>query len=555
MSKPHLVNESEYWNEMAGRMRIATYNQCGELLEEAKCIWGISRNTFYRKLAKHGYTSRRNRSDKGQVGITFTEMQEIAKILVNSNRANNKRLLSLEAAIKLARANGAIKTKLSASQISRVMNAHNMLPKQLKKATPHQNLKSLHPNYCWEFDVSICILYYMKDEGDLGLMKNSEFYKNKPENFEKVKKKRLLRYLITDHASGAFYLRYYLGAGESTEILFDFLMRAFNCRDDDSGMYGVPRYLVWDAGSANQSSIIQSLLRGLDVKYLTHIPGNPRAKGQVERTHNLVETSFEGLLSFDKVAGLEDLNAKATNWRLAYNLQEKLRRADATRYELWNKIEPSQLRLPPSVSICQGLLREKLETRIVRGDLTISYQTKGYPSYDYSVANVTNITIGSAIQVCVNPYKAPNIFVVTDAGQVACDALKKDAYGFYEEASLIGAEYKRPIDTVIEQNNKGLEAVDTRLNAFAHIDPRAIPSLPNKIGMRIKTDDPLMRRELSTYESYQYLQLRLGEDFDVIKDGLYEELAAASPWSEEELDKSYPIKPTFKTNLKITAGG
>lgn len=59
----------------------------------------------------------------------------------------------------------------------------------------------------------MCVLYYL-DRGGLAVMDKKEFYKNKPQNVKRIANERVLRYLVTDHYSGAFYLHYFLAAGE-----------------------------------------------------------------------------------------------------------------------------------------------------------------------------------------------------------------------------------------------------------------------------------------------------------------------------------------------------
>lgn len=88
-----------------------------------------------------------------------------------------------------------------------------------------------------------------------------------------------MRYLATDHYSGAFFLRYYLAPGENTETITQFLLEAFCERDTGELMYGVPQILIWDAGSANIAHQTRHMLDMLEVKHIAHTPGRPWAKG------------------------------------------------------------------------------------------------------------------------------------------------------------------------------------------------------------------------------------------------------------------------------------
>jgi hypothetical protein len=320
-------------------------------------------------------------------------------------------------------------------------------------------MRSLHPNHVHQFDVSVCVLYYL-DKGGLATKDKKQFYKNKPENESKAKKLRLLRYLITDHYSGTFYLEYFQAPGENQPTLFDFLMRAWSERNHPSDpFHGVPEIMVWDAGSANQSHMIRNLLDQLQVDHRVHTPGQPRGKGQVERIHDLVERGFEGRLSLMKVESLEDLNAAAHKWMRHCNATKVHTRSGTTRYGLWQTIKPEQLRLCPPRELCEQLLRAKPEPRQVRGDLTISYTIKGYDRATYSVADVPGVRVGETVTVSVNPYRAPSVFVSLEEGgeQFECQPMERDAAGFYQDAPVFGRSYASKPDTDVDTNRKSMD--------------------------------------------------------------------------------------------------
>jgi len=88
-----------------------------------------------------------------------------------------------------------------------------------------QALASDHPNDVWQIDASISTLFYVPDERQSGMqdMAPGVFYKNKPENFERVARQRVTRFVITDHTSGAVKVRYALG-GESEANFTEFFL-------------------------------------------------------------------------------------------------------------------------------------------------------------------------------------------------------------------------------------------------------------------------------------------------------------------------------------------
>ncbi|MEW7986505.1 MAG: hypothetical protein AB2810_15940 [Candidatus Thiodiazotropha endolucinida] len=453
----------DYFRSLAQRLSDAGYRKRGKLIDEAMKFLNISRSLVYKGLKDHaGWDSgRKQRIDKGESCLSDEEAKAIANLMVESRRANGKRLLPCGDALAIAQANGMVNINISAATALRIMRERGFHPDQLERPSPHVELRSLHPNHVWEFDVSVCVLYYM-DNGGLSVMDHKRFYKNKPDNFRKIANERILRYLVTDHTTGTLYLRYYLSPGEDQETLYNFLMEAFTKRDHaQDPFHGVPYIFIWDAGSANQSHLIRNLLDRLDVRHWPHTPGNPRAKGQVESSHNIVERKFEGRLSLMRIDSLDHLNEVAHAWMRYFNGVEIHTRHGHTRYGLWQTIKPEQLRIVPPRVVCDELLRTKPERRQVKGNLVIQYKVPGYETKNYSVADIPNVRVKDYVEVCVNPYKAPSIYVIgkDDEGKeihYACDPIEQDAFGFPLNAPVIGQEYRAAPDTQTDQHRKAL---------------------------------------------------------------------------------------------------
>jgi len=457
------ADELRHFDRVAQELREAPRGQKGQIVARAAQFLSCSKDRVYRGLKAAGWDAQRQRRrDRGASQVSREEAAMVASIMRQSTRDSGKRLLSVEAALEIALANpesSGVTTQASADTYARVMREHGLHPDQVGRATPHTQMRSEHPNHVHQFDVSVCVLYYL-DKGGLAVMDAKRFYKNKPQNAAKVVNQRVLRYLITDHYSGAFYVEYFLAAGEDQETLFEFLMRAWPERGHPHDpFHGVPQMMVWDAGSANQSHLIRNLLDQLQVTHWAHIPGQPRSKGQVERTHDLVERGFEGRLSLLKVESLEALNEAAHAWMRNFNAKKIHTRTRTTRYGLWQTIRPDQLRLCPPRELCEQLLRTKPEPRKVRGDLTISYAIKGFDSATYSVAELPGVRIGEPVIVTVNPYRAPNVFVALkeDGEQVECLPLERDAAGFYLDSPVFGVNYAAKPDTDVDASRKAMD--------------------------------------------------------------------------------------------------
>ena len=102
------------------------------------------------------------------------------------------------------------------------------------------------------------------------------------------------------------------------------------------------------------------------------MPGNPRAKGQVEKANDIVETQFECLLKLEPVQSIEELNEAAERWCAAFNANRlegrdtRLTRGGkkiASRLELWNRIEEAQLKELPAPDICRQIFTTGVQVR------------------------------------------------------------------------------------------------------------------------------------------------------------------------------------------------
>ena len=199
---------------------------------------GISLATLYRKLeAVSVKPTRKRRSDAGKTELKPEEAKLISAVLVEAMRRNGNRLMSVRQAVEMLRANGKIEAArideetgevipLSENTITRALREYKLHPDQLLQPEPVSRMKSEHPNHCWQIDPSLCVLYYLPRQGkDTGLrvMKEEEFYKNKPKNVVKIENDRVWRYTGTDHASGTIAVRYYFG-GETSANLCDFFI-------------------------------------------------------------------------------------------------------------------------------------------------------------------------------------------------------------------------------------------------------------------------------------------------------------------------------------------
>lgn len=453
------MGDSPGWQErMVGVLqaaRSAGHGGKAAVYAAAAAELGVSVSTIKRNLSEHTGRQRRRRTDAGVHALSLEEARLLSAYLTESTRGNAKRLLTLEDGVAQLRANGKISaarldestgelTPLSLSAIARALRSYQLHPDQLKAPEPVTRLISKHPNHVWQLDASLCVLYYLRPSRDaatgLKVMSDAEFNKNKPANLERVEPERVWRYVVTDHTSGAFYVEYVLGAESALNITSVFI-NAIQRREGQP-FHGVPYLLMMDPGSANLSAVSRNLFTSLQVGLQINKPGNPRAKGQVESTNNLVERRFESGLRFVPVRDIAHLNRLAQSWTAWFNGTAEHSRHGETRYAAWQRIREDQLRLAPPAALCKELARSSPKPRVVSPDLKVSFGGR-----NYHVDRVPGVLVGERLLICRNPYREDGVQAVTfGEGGRECyhllEPVQTDEWGQDTRGAVIGEEHK-----------------------------------------------------------------------------------------------------------------
>ena len=551
---------------------------------------GMSTATLHRHLGKITVKpERKKRSDAGDVSLTRDEAVAISAVLMTSHRKTNKRLMSIGQAVEVMRANGEVRAErtdpatgelvpLSDSAIARALRHYNLHPDQLNRPTPAVELKSLHPNHVWQVDASLCVLYYLnartESESGLQVMDRDKFYKNKPANLKRIEADRVWSYEITCHHSSTIYLQYVMGAESGTNLAECFI-NATQKREGDP-FHGVPFVLMMDMGSANTSGLFTNLARRLQVKTIPHAPGNARATGQVEKSRDLIERSFESGLRLRPVRDLAELNAQAHRWARWFNATKVHSRHGKTRYDAWMTITAEQLRVAPPVEVCQALLTETPETRKVTDFLTVSYKGR-----EFDGRGVPNVMVGEKLHITLTPWVLDAAMVVdtdADGNEVlhSIPLVARDDAGFRVDGNVIGEDWKRPADTQLEANRKEVDrfAYDATTDAEAEakrkakavpfggrIDPgKVIDQAPERTFLPRRGTD--LQTTVSTHKAPARLLSPFEAAAELVRLGVTmtrETSAQVRAWYPEGVPEDQlqdlQARLTVRSGLRVVAGG
>lgn len=495
--------------DLAREVQLAPRGRRTALCRAAALDLGMSLATLYRRLEEVTVTApRKKRADAGKTALTHKEALLISALLIESIRANDKQLSTIERAVERLRANGLIVAGrvdeetgeiqlLSESAISRALRAYNLHPEQLLQPAPAVELASKHPNHVWQIDASISTQFYLDDDG-AKVINKAEYYDGKPGNLAKIERKRLWRYVITDHTSGAIYVQYVLGA-ESAENLCNVLICCMQKRGEHDPLHGVPFAIMTDPGAAMTSAIFRNLCRALAIELIINKVGNARAKGQVEQAHNIVEREFESGLKLQKAESLEQINEWAGRWMRYHNATAIHTRHRRTRYGLWLTIKPEQLRIAPPAEVCRELAISAPEQRKVSTKLRVSFR-----GAEFDVSTVPGVMVGERLLMTRNPWRDQDSAQVVLTGEdgreqfLVVDRVARDENGFATTAAVIGDAFKAHADTPAQTARKVIEQIATETDSVESAEAaRKAKAVP--FGGRIDPSKHITDTVLPTY--------------------------------------------------------
>jgi hypothetical protein len=477
---------------VAQAAEIAGHGERGRIYQQACQELGMSLQTLHRKL-KHVAIrgARKRRADHGAVVLARDEAQIISAYVLEHIRKNNKKTKSIQQAVSELRVNGEIVAgrvdddtgeiiELSDGAIHRALRSYGLHPEQLLATAPVTTMISKHPNHVWQLDASLCVLYKLPDNPGYGITEvdSVERYKNKLGHFARIEHKLVQRYLITDHATCAVFIWYAMG-GESTDSLCRLLVEAVQQRGQYP-FYGIPHMLYVDRGSANRSAIFRNLCQALGIRL--EFAQGARAKGQVEKMHDVIELGFEsGLKMATDVRDVDALNRMSHQWMHWFNGTQKHSRHGMTRYAAWQLIKPHQL-LTTRLDTEQLLLLAKespVERKVTPG-LTVNFAGS-----EWSVKDLPGVMVGEKLLItrCAFEADAAQAVLHDEHGREVFHQLPKvimdETWGWRTDGAVFGEEHKRFADTVAQTDRKALERqamdAETDTEAEAKRKAKAVP--------------------------------------------------------------------------------
>lgn len=428
---------------------------------------------------------------------------------------------------------------LSLGQLRRYIAEQRVTLADQRRGTPHIFVRTEHPNHAQLVDVTRCRQWYLTREGQPDVQsyrRGTAEYRNKD-----LRGTPLYRYVLVDHTSGLPYVQYC--TDETVPTLLTFLAGAWLPKRQrhtvgptgverwwpapfapndydvwaalpslrDYPFRGAPRLLVLDRASANQSQFTRELCRRLGVEFV--LAQAARAKGAVETMMWIWERKFEARLALQPAPDLPTLNVWALDFLAHWCLKAVHSRHGMTRTQAWSLITPEQLREIPGWPVFQELARREPEPRTVKsgeaGFGLVYHEGRAWRVPDPAL-------IGQVVQVSYSVFHRDQLEARAADGRVLLlEEARRDRWGFFEQAPVLGQAYARHPDSATQKTEKRLEAVRAALPPLQVFgregDKRDVPAvLGPRQGVEIRVDVDLGAREIARPEFNRRVIARLG---------------------------------------------
>lgn len=464
-----------------------------------------SLNTTYQYLKKYGgwESGKKPRKGKGETCVPEALCRKVAGLVICGDRANGKRPMCIKDAVKRWEANGegiadpetGEVTMPSVETISRAMRRYGCHPDQLRVASPSVRMRTEYPNRLWQADASVCVLYRIRGTGNIGLMKEESYNEKKPENLIKIRNTRIVRYIVVDHCSGNFYLRYEQAAGEDAKGFLDTLIDAITDRGPQDVMHGVPEILYTDPGPGPASSLVTGFCGQMGITPAQHVPGRARATGSVEKCQDIVECKFESRLRFLEVPDVSELQSLADRWRRYFCATAIHTRTKKTRNDVWLSIPAEKLRTAEA-DVMHSIAAWGEVRCQVKDDFTISADTRthyGVRRYDLRELGYHGLQVRDSVSVRLNPYKAPSIIAViekADGEKLSFEVppMQFDGAGFDLGAPAFGEGFKAMPKTRAEKTLEAIKKEAYGVQSVEEADKMRRAGKPAYAGIDIMAD-------------------------------------------------------------------
>lgn len=472
---------AESVTEVSRRWEQSPVGQREDIIARAAGDWGCSARTVRRRIQGALGRSRRVRRDAGARPVDDQVLARGAELLARTTTKKGHITGTLGGVLELLEREGLVEPgAVTASTLGRWLRAVRLSPRHLRAVSAAITRIAEHPNHVHLVDASVCLTWYLRQDGRIVRQSHLErtLYKNKPHEWAKLRQ-ILWRYVLVDHCSGAFYVRYYYAPGENAQDLLDFLHRAWSPKPDplQAPFHGVPRVLAADQGPGLKAQATRNLLATLDVALDLHLPGVARASGGVESLHWAWERWFESRLLLSPASDLEQLNELAYLHAMQISASQRHRhsRHGMPRRDAWVAwMRDEYLRLCPDRELFMHLAHRDEETRVMDGRGRISVALPGVGQTWFELRGTVHV--GEVVRVRIHPYQERMVHAWnSDDDELEVIRLEENEHGYLVGGRVggwAGEDYDRHREQEVDRIRRAAAEEATIPHEVAFGDPR-----------------------------------------------------------------------------------
>ncbi|MFQ5627888.1 MAG: hypothetical protein ACE5I1_03940 [bacterium] len=316
----------------------------------------------------------------------------------------------------------------------------------------YQNFQAPFPNHTHQIDATVSQQFYITEDFRIeydGLLK--EYYAKK-KGRQKDKRMLYLLLLIDDH-SRATYGEF--SASNHTFSWMNFLYNAWKIKEDAGGFpfHGLPKFIYTDQDPIFKSKKFQKTMQILlgKKRVIMHEPGNPRAKGKVERAFQVMQ-EFEKVTKGCKWQSLEEANADLFDYLYKVNNRVHSRTKMAP-FESWINIPAERLLAVPDEEIFR-ILHMDADWRNINKNMTISLNGQLWqlpwrkPFIEHP---------NEKVEIYWYPFDATKIYVVIDDQEYEISYKAQDIRSTGKHSELPKPEALKRREEIEQRESPGLK--------------------------------------------------------------------------------------------------
>jgi len=324
--------------ELDRELRAAGHGARGEVMERYAGLVGLSPRSLARQLAAFRGARpderRQRRRDAGTSDVPDSVVLTIWALKEKIRRRNaERRTISTERAIEVAKQEGLIPEVLPASSVNRRARQLGLADHEAVHRFEAERGNQVH-----QFDCSGSNVFAVAGPGRVVVRdpRKRIIYKNRPD----AERVRVWVAGIKDDHSRVRFAKYFIAPGEAVVATLPVLIEAWtNPHGRDFLLRGLPDILYMDKGPLAKSAMAQAFFTRLNVDPQTHAAGNAKATGKQEREWRTWASDFESpfLLHIGQELHLDDLNDRFMAWLKRRNEDRHPRERSQSCIGMWQR--------------------------------------------------------------------------------------------------------------------------------------------------------------------------------------------------------------------------